>query len=406
MRIRFFNAYEPASTFYRELVPYLSVKGFVSDIVISKSEYRLGRNLEQALQSVPGVKITRTTGLGFQAVKNNLSKAVAGILYILHGSLYALLGPGVKLNVFLTQPPLFYLLGYLLSIVRRQPYCCVVMDVFPQEMVEFGLLKRDSLLTRLLARLSAFALRQATAVIVIGRCMAECIAAMGVDRSRIHFIPNWVDERIIRPIEPDQNPMRRDLGWQDKYVVFYGGNIGNAQYFDDLLLVAEQTKDYTDLLFAIVGQGSRQKEIKARVEERKLTNVVLLPFPHDKYPLSDILSAGDLHFISLKNACTGLAVPSKTYGTLAVGRPIVYQGSAQGEIARMISEQDIGVVVPSGDVDGLRNSILKYYNDRETLKWQGQRAHELAESTYSHGRALDQYVTLFKDQVRNGHDKR
>jgi colanic acid biosynthesis glycosyl transferase WcaI len=270
------------------------------------------------------------------------------------------------------------------------------MDVFPQEMVEFGLLKRDSTLTRVLYRVSSRAFRHAAAVIVIGRCMADRVAAMGVSRDRIHFIPNWVDERKLHPVEASANRVRADYGWQGKCVILYGGNVGNAQYFEDFVEVAGQMRELPDLLFAIVGDGSRRAEIESRVRSKGLDNLVMLPFLHDKYPLSDILAAADVHFISLREACTGLGVPSKTYAALAVGRPVIYQGSPEGEIARMITEESIGEVVRPGAVSELRAVVAAYHGDRERRRREGARARALAEGKYGHQRALEQYANLFE----------
>ncbi len=62
--------------------------------------------------------------------------------------------------------------------------------------------------------------------------------------------------------------------------------------------------------------------------------------------LAESMSLGDVQFISLRKGFEGLVVPSKTYGAMAAGRAVIYQGNAKGEIARMISDRGVGVVVP------------------------------------------------------------
>ncbi len=323
MKIRFYNTYEPASPLYRDLVPYLVAQGIAVDIVISKGEYRPGRDLDATLKNLPGVTILRTFNLGRHAYQSTFAKFIVTLTYAIHAGFIALFSSGSAVNVYLTQPPFFYAMGYLASLIRRQPYYCVIMDVQPQESIEFGLLKRDALWTRFLMKLSTLSLCRSKGVIVIGRCMADQIAAMGVARSKIHLAPNWMDERIVAPIPHEQNPFRDAQGWNGKFVVLYGGNIGNAQYFDDFIEVAKRMSDDERVLFAFIGEGSRANYVKQKVADYGLTNVSILPFMHNQYPLSEILSAGDLHFISLKESCTGLGVPSKAYATLAVGRDLV-----------------------------------------------------------------------------------
>jgi len=396
MRIRFFNTNEPVTTFYRDLAPFLASTGHKVDIVMSKAEYRSGRNLDKAIGHLDRVNIFRTVNFGLHP-NRKITKALVMMTYVVHAAMYTLLGPGVDRNVFLTQPPLFPLWGYVLSKVRRQPYCCVMMDVYPQLMVEYGMMRRDAILTKLLSWLSGLALRKADGVVVIGRCMAERVKALGVQPERIHFIPNWTDERLVRPVDRERNPLRKKWGLEDKFVVLYSGNMGLSHYFDDILTVAEQMRDREDVAFVFIGGGSRYGEVKARVESRQLANVSLLPF-QDINLLAQSLSAGDLHLVVLRESCTGLAVPSKSYGILAAGRPILYQGSQDGEIARMISEQEIGAVVPCGDVESLKQSILRYVNQPDLCQVQGRRARALAEGPYSRTSALKQYTALLIDQ--------
>lgn len=397
MKIRFYNTYEPASPLYKDLVPYLSEQGIEVDIVISRGEYRPGRDLDAKLANLPGVNIIKTFNLGRHAYQSTLSKFIVTFTYAIHAGFIALFGSGSAVNVYLTQPPFFYAMGYIASFLRRQPYYCVIMDVQPQEAIEFGLLQRNALWTKFLMTLSTISLQKAKGVIVIGRCMADQVAKMGVDRAKIYLAPNWMDERTVHPIANDQNPFRKDHSWDDKFVVMYGGNIGNAQYFDDFIAVAKRLTDHPKLHFAFVGEGSRAEYVKQKVSKYQLTNMTLLPFMHNQYSLSQILSAGDLHFISLKESCTGLGVPSKAYATLAVGRPIVYQGSDQGEIARMIMEEKIGTVVPYKDANGLEMAILKYAKDQELYRTQAQNARVIAETTYGHQNAIKKYADILID---------
>ena len=113
--------------------------------------------------------------------------------------------------------------------------------------------------------------------------------------------------------------------------------------------------------------------------------------------LADTLSLGDIHFVSLIEGFEGLEVPSKAYGALAVGRPLIYQGNVHGEIAQMILETDIGYVIPQGDVDQLEKVVLDCLSHRDQLAPLGERALYLAETDYSCGSRVNQYVSLLRE---------
>lgn len=390
MRFRFYSAFETAmSTFYSDLIPFLAARGHEVEVIISQAEYRPGRDLEGALGSDEKVRVVRTRSLGIEP-RGAPRTALVMLLYLVHMALYTLRPRGKWRNVFLTTPPLLPLWGYFLNLVRGDPYYCVMMDVYPDLLVSYGRLQAAAPVTRLFDWLARLSLRRAEGIIVIGRCMADVLVARGVPRERLHVIPNWMNEHQVYPVQHERNPFRKEHGLERRFVVLYSGNMGAYHHFDDLLAAAAQLRDEEGIAFVLIGGGARREEIAARVQAQGLTNVTLLPFQEvSKLPLS--LSAGDLHLVTLADDCTGLAVPSKSYGILAAGRPILYQGSRDGEIARLIEEERIGTVLPIGDAAGLTEAIRDYAANPERARREGCRARNLAVGRYSRQSALQRY---------------
>ena len=58
--------------------------------------------------------------------------------------------------------------------------------------------------------------------------MAARLAAQGVPRERLTVIPNWADGELIRPLAPQDNPLRAAWGLGERFVVGYSGNLGCA----------------------------------------------------------------------------------------------------------------------------------------------------------------------------------
>jgi len=395
--VRFFNTYEPVSPFYRDLLPFLARHGMTTEVAASSREYRSGRApLEDSLRH-PGVTVRRIPA-GRGLVRGRAQKLWAMVSYLVGTVSYSLFGPGVRLNFFLTQPPLFALWGVVLRGVRRQSYCCLVMDLYPDVAVCDGLLRADGRLTRLLTRMSRFALRRADAVIVIGRCMRDRLAQEGIAAERLHLVPNWVNETEVVPVPDARNRLREELGLANKFVILYSGNLGVSHFLDDILEAARRLRDLPDLVFLFIGDGSRRREVSDWQERFGLENVRLLPFqPVER--LAESLSLGDLHFISLRAGFAGLVVPSKAYGALAAGRAILYQGEPFGEIARMTAEEEIGSVIPLGNPDGLTETIRRYYADRTLATEEGRRALALNREKYGREHALARYLTLLQTFV-------
>lgn len=389
MKARLFNTYEPVTTIYRDLLPDWVNLGWQVEVVISKAKYRSGRDRSWCKD---GVRAYETPNLGLRPDKP-VSKLIIMMLYVMAAALHSLWGRTVDVNLFLTQPPLFFIWGYVLKKLRGQSYCVVLMDLYPHIAVQAGALSEKAIYTRIMSTAVRFALRRADGVIVIGRCMAERVHQMGVEQRRIHLIPNWIDQELLAPISSSENLFRREQAWDGKFVVLYSGNIGVSHYFDDLLEAARRLRTRPEILFVFIGNGARRHEIENYKARHSLENIVLLPF-QALQNLAQSLSAGDLHFVSLRHGFEGVVVPSKTYGALAVGRPILYQGDSEGEIARIILEEDVGAVLPTGAVEELVVTIVRYAEDATLVKRQGHRARKLAEEQFSKQVAIERYTRV------------
>jgi len=100
--------------------------------------------------------------------------------------------------------------------------------------------------------------------------------------------------------------------------------------------------------FCFSSRGNRQDELRAAVTPAD-TNVSFVPFA-DETGLEARLAAADLHLVSLQPEWAGIVVPSKFFGSLAVGRPVLYAGPGDSEIARWVAEYDVGLTL-DGDGD-------------------------------------------------------
>lgn len=392
MRIRFFNTVEPVSPLYRDLLPELGYLGVEVDVILSRGDYRPVRKpLEEVLNHF-GIRIKRV-GVAYGEKRGKVTRLLGMLSYAVGAALFSLKSRRADLNVFLTQPPLFSVWGYALNRFRKEPYLCVIMDVYPDVAIRGGILAEKSWLAKLLRKISVGVLRNASAVVVIGRCMQENLVAKGVPAERIHFIPNWVNEREIYPVPHDKNRLRQELNLGEDFVVLYSGNLGVSHHFDSLLEIIRRMRDVSGLKFVIAGGGAHWHRIDKFKKEHQLENLLLLPFqPLNR--LAESLSLGDVHLVSLKEGFEGLEVPSKAYGALAVGRPLIYQGNPSGEIARMIEEAEIGFVVPECDENQLEAVISMYLANRALVAQQGERALSLSRSAYSCSNGVKRYISL------------
>lgn len=215
----------------------------------------------------------------------------------------------------------------------------------------------------------------------------------------MQVIPNWVDTVRVQPIDRERNTFRRDHGLEEAFVVGYSGNLGMAHGAEMLPAVAERLQDLEDLRMVIVGDGPARPTLEREVRRRGLRNVVRLPY-QPKAVLDQSLSAPDLHLVLQRQETHGLLVPSKIYGILAAGRPVVAAAPEGSELAATVLDHEVGRVVAPGDAEAMAAAIRELYANARLREQMGRYARAAAVRSYSRTLAARRYHALFSELAR------
>jgi glycosyltransferase involved in cell wall biosynthesis len=301
--------------------------------------------------------------------------------------------------VITTDPPFLGVLGWIYWHLLRKPYMLIVYDVFPDIAINLGVVSPRSWFARAWGMATKLMLRGASVIVVIGRDMAEIVRRKVPRRrhDRIVLIPNWSDERRVRPVPRESNAFRAEHELDHHFVVQYAGRFGRTHNVEQLLDAAGQLVD-TNAIFQFVGDGWKKDRLERLAAEGRLRNVRFLPYqPMDR--LAEMLSAADLAVVCLGTPFTGLSVPSKTYGILASGTPILGLLDPDSEIGRMIDETGCGVTLGDPDPDRIAAVIRELMADparRRSMSEAGRRAflerYSLERSTRAYDEALSSMI--------------
>ena len=260
-------------------------------------------------------------------------------------------------------------IGRLLAWRHRAKFVIHAQDVHPELGVALGLLK-DGPAVRLVRRLMHAAARRADAVIVLSTDMRATFRSIGAPAERIAVLPNWADADAVRPVRVG-NPFRLEHGLGEpgsaaaKFVVMHSGNMGRTQRLGDLLAAADLLRGEPDILFLLVGGGATEAALKAEARRRDLGNVRFLPY-QPKAKLGESLSAADLQLVCTDARVIPYLMPSKLYGVLAAGVPVLAVAPAGSEMAATVTGELPGVepaaacgwACEPGDVESLAAAIL------------------------------------------------
>ncbi|HWI16134.1 MAG TPA: glycosyltransferase family 4 protein [Vicinamibacterales bacterium] len=284
--------------------------------------------------------------------------------------------------VALTDPPLISVPIAWAARAKRAVLINWLHDIFPEIATELDFSRWPAWVGRALAWMRDRSLDTARCNVVLGERMREFLTARGIDGSRLSVIQNWASGTDIRPLSPQDNPLRREWGIGSEFVVGYSGNMGRAHELTTVLEAARLLSDTRDIRFVLVGGGKQRTALEAIASENGLANITFQPYqPRER--LRETLTLPDCHIVSLKPALEGLVVPSKVYGCLAAGRPVIFLGSDDGEIGRLIAASPgFGICVHPEDSSGLVSVIQRLRSDAALTASMGQTARRLFESRY------------------------
>jgi glycosyltransferase involved in cell wall biosynthesis len=340
-----------------------------------------------------GVRIRRVWHTRF--AKRFIPARIVNYLSFLWGAFWAALWVRrPEVVVVETDPPLLCAIGRMLQRYRGAKLVVYLQDIHPDIGIALGKL-RNGPLTRFIRRMLLGIYRKADRVVVLSRDMREYIIAAGVDRADVVCIPNWVDTRHVRPVKIG-NSFRHQHKLAGKFVVMYSGNLGLCQRLEDVIDAAECLLRQSEIQFLLVGAGSLKSQLVEQVLERGLTNVRFLP-SLPKSRLAESLSAADVHLVPLDPRVSSLLMPSKFYGVLASGTPLVAIAPVDCELAELTRAHRVGVVSSPGDPERLAATIESLAGQRGQLREMGALARRLAEDRYDRTTATARFELALRD---------
>jgi len=303
-----------------------------------------------------------------------------------------------------TDPPLVAVIALAAARTSGARLVNWLQDIYPETAVVLGVPLIRGPIAASLAALRNRSLRRAAATVVVGKLMGRAAASHGAPPETIHVIPNWCDDEHIKPIAPAANPLRRAWGLADKFVFGYSGNLGRAHEFRTVLAAAERLRDDARFVFLMIGGGKRFHELKRIVTQRSLNGSFRFMPYQGRAELPYSLGVPDAHWLSLDPRLEGLIVPSKFYGIVAAGKPIVVIGDNDGELGALVQQYGFGFAVAPGDADALVDALRRMARQPEVVAQMGARARATLEAQFGRQRGLARWRQLLDGLVERQPD--
>lgn len=291
--------------------------------------------------------------------------------------------------VAMTDPPFEGIIGAFVAMLKRKPFVYNIRDLYP-DMALGGAIVSPGFLARVWEKLHRWALRRAARVIVLGEDMRGRIISKGVDPERVVVVRDGAE---ILPasaalLTPDPEVVRAIRG-NFSFVLLHAGNLGFYGAWNTLVTAARRlANDGVGLVF--VGDGAQRAQVEAMAAGSG--NIRFLDFfPSNKIP--SVLAAADAHVITIKRGLEGVVVPSKMYGIIAAGKPIVAVAPKETDVSTLGVSRGFAIVASPDNSEEAVAAVREIAFDSNKLKMMGEAARAAAPD-YDRVKEIQKFVEI------------
>jgi len=305
-----------------------------------------------------------------------------------------------KCIIVYSDPPILPVIVALNKKIFKVNFIFVSYDIFPDIPIATKHVKEKSIACQMMRASNDFVDKNVDKIVALSNDMKSHIlnSRKYISADRITVIPNWSTLDTVNSSKEIRNNEIKALREQFEIIVLYSGNMGIAHDMDTILGAAKQLRNNENILFIFAGTGQKADQVKAEIDNSRLTNVRLYGYLEGQDYI-DILRVADVHVISLIGGIAGMIVPSKTYSYMSIGRPLIAIMPDHTDIAIDINNYELGCVVEANDVDKFVNYVTYLLKNKDEVSRIGNRVLEVFNAKYTRKSSTMKYYELVKDIV-------
>lgn len=353
-------------------------------------------------ENINGVNVIRIRVPEF--TKSNKKSRIKNIISYFFGAIGATFKVGKQDYIFsISQPPILGgLLGVIGKWIKHAKYIYNIQDFNPEQTIAVKYSK-SKVITNLMMFIDKFNCKKSNLIITVGRDLAETVNKRFLNKKipKTVFINNWIDEKEIYPLHKDNEKVqefKRRYKLENKFIIMYSGNMGLYYDLENIFKVIEKIKpgvkttNGQEVVFTFIGEGTILEKLKKYKEEKKMDNVIFIPY-QDKKDLIYSLNAANVHWCINAKGIKGVSCPSKYYGIAAVGKPILGVLEEGTEIRLLIEETNGGLVSNPEDYDSIEKNINWFIENAnsEELENMGKRNRKYLEENLTKDISINKY---------------
>ncbi len=303
----------------------------------------------------------------------------------------------VKIDLILYPTPPITLCG-VVDYVKKRDHAktyLLLKDIFPQNAVDLGMLKKTGL-KGLLYRYFRAKEKKLYAVSDKIGCMSPANRQYVLDHNpevspdKVEVCPNSIEVRDMSISEEEREQIRNKYGLPlNKKIFVYGGNLGKPQGILFIIDCLRTQLDNPDAFFLIVGDGTEYHKLAAFFEEAKPSNMLLMQrLPKEDY--DHMIAACDVGLIFLDYRFSIPNFPSRLLVYMQAKLPVLACTDTVTDIGKVIVEGKMGWLGASNNAAKF-DFLIKQISQLD-LKPFGENAFKLLNDEYSVEKAAKQVL--------------
>jgi colanic acid biosynthesis glycosyl transferase WcaI len=241
-------------------------------------------------------------------------------------------------------------------------------DLYPEAAIADDLISDQSALAKVIRRCLRPAYRACSLIVDIGPSMRKLLAAYPSGGILETLVP-WALSEPVSPLATDLTEREHVFG-STRLALLYSGSFGRAHSYEEILNLSDLlAQEGIGIAFSV--RGNREAELRSAAAIRG-SGIRFVPFASaDK--LDARLACADIHIVTLRPEWSGAVVPSKFFGALAAGRPVLFSGGTDSSIAQWIQLHDVGWVLDSHNAPSIAAALKQYAESPEAQKTMQER---------------------------------
>ena len=359
--------------------------------------YRLALFKRETIRQIP---VLRVFELPYHST-NPLLRIANYCSFMISATFGALFTPKCDV-IYVWHPPLTIgITAWLVGKIKRAPFVYDVQDIWGSFTVLSGMVREGGRAIKLIRAVEKFVARRSSHTIVQTEAGRDYFVDRGVPADKISILPHWIDEEMFDTSSNDgRSSVRTEMGWDDKFVILFAGNLGIVQGLESVLEAARLLTN-GNARIVLMGDGTDRPRLEGIVDRLGVGERVEFVDRQPMERMPAFMAAADALLVNLKKSeLAKYVIPSKTVAYLASGKPILM--AAGGASEDLIREADAGIAVEPENATLLADAIEQMRSmPAERLAELGNNGRQFLLRNLTKRDVIERYINLLQS-VANG----